>query len=273
MKKWIIFVTLIVILLTVLAKVYFDVNVFKVSRVEFKSSKLPEGFEFRVLQISDVHNKAFSDNNEELINTVKELNSDIIVLTGDIIDRKTDDFLNVFTLIGEMTKINSDIYFVSGNHEWGNPYREQFLNGLHERNVTILNNNNTQVTKIEITLNLLGINDFSSGQEDLNRALNNINQELYTILLSHSPDIIEKYNNLPADLILSGHTHGGQVRFPLIGALVAPDQGFFPEYDKGAYKVGPEQYIYIDSGLGTSVVPLRFLNQSQISLIQIASDN
>ncbi len=100
---------------------------------------------------------------------------------------------------------------------------EKFLSGLKERNVTILNNKNTQVTKKGVTLNFLGVDDVSTGQEDLEKAFNNIDQELYTILLSHSPGIIEKYNNIPADLILSGHTHGGQVRFPFIGALVAPD--------------------------------------------------
>lgn len=272
MKNWVILFILTVLFLAVLARVYYETNVFKVSRAEFNSSKVPEGFEVKVLQISDVHNKV-NDNNEELINTVKELNADIIVITGDLIDRKTDDFQNVFSLIEKMKRINEDIYYVSGNHEWGNPYMEQLLSGLKERNVTILNNNNTQVTKKGITLNLLGVDDVSTGHEDLKKAFNNIDQEeLYTILLSHSPDIIEKYNNIPADLILSGHTHGGQVRFPFIGALVVPDQGFFPKLDKGAYKVGTEQYLYIDSGLGTSIAPIRFLNQSQISLIKIANN-
>ncbi len=156
---------------------------------------------------------------------------------------------------------------MSGNHEWGNPYMEKFLSGLKERNVTILNNKNTQLTKKGVSLILLGVDDVSSSHEDLKKSLNNINQDLYTILLSHSPGIIEEYDKkVPTDLILSGHTHGGQVRFPFIGALVAPDQGLFPEYDKGIFKTGPEQYLYIDSGLGTSVVPIRFLNQSQISL-------
>jgi len=206
-----------------MSKVYFDVNVFKVSRVQFSSNKVPESFQFRILQISDVHNKVFSDNNKELINTIKKLNADIIVITGDLIDRKTEDFKNVFSLIEKLNHINKDIYHVSGNHEWGNPYMEKFLNGLKERNVTILNNNNTQLTKKGVTLNLLGVDDVSTGHEDLKKAFNNIDQELYSILLSHSPGIIENYNNIPADLILSGHTHGGQVRLPFIGALVAPD--------------------------------------------------
>ena len=107
---------------------------------------------------------------------------------------------------------------------------------------------------------------------NINNAFNDIDQELYTILISHSPGIIEKYDNIPVDLILSGYTHGGQVRIPLIGALVAPDQGFFPEYYKGIFRLRPEKYLYIDSGLGTSIVPIQFLNQSQMSIIKIVSN-
>lgn len=272
MIKWIIFFTLITCI-AVLARIYYEVNVFKIAKVKFNSRKIPEGFEFRVLQISDFHNKVYSDNYEKLISIVEKLNADIIVITGDFIDRKTDDLKNVFLLIEELEKINKHIYYVSGNHEWRNPYRKEFLTGLEERNVTILNNKNTQATKEGVTFTLLGVDDVSTGHDDLKKALNNINQELYAILLSHSPGIIEKFDNISADLILSGHTHGGQVRFPFIGALIAPDQGFCPEYDKGIFKLHSEQYLYIDSGLGTSNAPIRFLNQSQISLIQIVSNN
>lgn len=84
--------------------------------------------------------------------------------------------------------------------------------------------------------------------------------------------MLDKHNDIPADLILSGHTHGGQVRIPFIGALVAPDQGFFPKLEKGIYEFGTNQFLYIDSGLGTSVAPIRFLNQSQLSVIKITGE-
>jgi len=148
-------------------------------------------------------------------------------------------------------------------------YTVEFLNGLRERKVTILNNKNIQIMENNMTLNLVGVDDVSTIHENSPKAFNNVYQEQYTILLSHSPGIMEKYNDIRADLILSGHTHGGQVRIPYIGALVAPNQGFFPKLDKGTYQVGPNQYLYIDSGLGTSIAPIRFLNQSQLSLIKI----
>ena len=274
MNKWLVFFIFILIIFIFLSKIYFDTNVFKVNKVQYHSNKLPAGSEFTVLQISDLHNKVFGDSNEKLINTVEKSNADIIVITGDLVDRGTDNFNNVFSLIEKITAINKDIFFVSGNHEWGNPYTEDLLNGLRERNVTILNNKNIQITEKKVTLNLVGVDNVSINKDNSKKAFSNIDQAQYTILLSHSPNIIEKkYNDISADLILSGHTHGGQVRIPYIGALVTPDQGFFPKLDKGTYKVGLNQYLYIDSGLGTSIAPIRFLNQSQLTLVKITNNN
>jgi len=269
MKIWLVFLSFIVIILGLSTKIYLDTNVFKVNEVQFYSNKLPEGSEITVLQISDLHNKVFGDNNGKLVNSVEKLNADIIVITGDLVDRGTDNFNNVFSLIERIMAINNNVFFVSGNHEWGNAYTVEFLNGLRERKVTILNNKNIQIMENNMTLNLVGVDDVSTNLENSPKAFNNVYQEQYTILLSHSPGIMEKYNDIRADLILSGHTHGGQVRIPYIGALVAPNQGFFPQLDKGTYQVGPNQYLYIDSGLGTSIAPIRFLNQSQLSLIKI----
>ncbi len=272
MKKFIVFV-LIVLIITFSAKIYFDTNVFKVNIVQYQSNKIPKGSEVAILQISDFHNKMFENNNEELINTVKNLNADIIVITGDLIDRSTDDFKDVFSFVEGIKAINKDVFFVSGNHEWGNAHTEDFLDGLKERNVTILNNKNTQITKREVTFNLAGVDDVSTHHENIKKAFDTIKEEQYTILLSHSPNVIINYNHIPAELVLSGHTHGGQVRIPFVGALVVPDQGFFPKLDKGTYKFGQNQYIYIDSGLGTSIAPIRFLNKSQLSLIKITNNN
>src|SRR5690606_36275120 len=107
--------------------------------------------------------------------------------------------------------------------------------------------------------------------EDVQAAFRGVDQEQYTILLSHAPNIVIRYssNDILADLILSGHTHGGQVRLPFIGALAAPGQGLFPKLDKGTFTIAQDQYLYIDSGLGTSMVPIRFLNQSQMSFIRV----
>ncbi|RDW16882.1 metallophosphoesterase [Oceanobacillus chungangensis] len=256
-----------------LTKAYVDTNIFKINRMQFQSSKIPIDTKITILQLSDLHNKVFGEDNEALIDTVIQANADIIVLTGDLIDRDTDDLHGVFSLVERITALHPHVFFVSGNHEWGNHFAGALVEGLEHRNVTILNNRNTEITVGNATFNLVGIDDVSTNHENLNLAFENVNQESYTILLSHSPSILDKYEDVPADLILSGHTHGGQVRLPFIGALVAPDQGFFPEKDKGTYAFGEDKFLYIDSGIGTSIAPIRFLNQSQVSLIEISGEN
>ncbi|MFU0788783.1 MAG: metallophosphoesterase [Virgibacillus proomii] len=270
-KKKLMITFAILFILSLCIKTFMDTNMFKVNKVQFHSGKIPESSAISILQISDVHNKVFGDNNEKLMKTIEKLNADIIVITGDLVDRSTDNLKHMFSLIDKITSIHKHVFFVTGNHEWDNPKREELLAGLKERKVTVLNNKNSQLTVDGVTLNLVGIDDASTNHENVNEAFNGINDKRYTVLLSHTPDIIENDSEVSADLILSGHTHGGQVRLPFIGALVAPDQGFFPKFEKGTYKIDNSQYLYIDSGLGTSVAPIRFMNQSQISYIKISN--
>lgn len=253
-------------------KAFMDTNIFKVNPVHFQTNKIPAGSGFTIVQISDVHNKVFGDNNEKLLDTVEGIDADIIVLTGDLVDRRTTSFDYVFSLVERLTALNQHVYFVSGNHEWDNPNRKSLLDGLEKRNVKLLNNQHTELAIGNTTLNLAGVDDASTNHENLDSAFGNLDQENYTVLLSHTPSMLDKHNDIPADLILSGHTHGGQVRIPFIGALVAPDQGFFPKLEKGIYEFGTNQFLYIDSGLGTSVAPIRFLNQSQLSVIKITGE-
>lgn len=252
-----------------LSYIYFEVNYIKVCSVSIESHKIPLNKSFRILQISDLHNKKFHKNNDYIISKIKILNPDIIVITGDIIDADTKDFDNVYNLIESIVRINSNTYFVSGNHEWRNINNKEFIKEITKRKVIVLNNLNTIYSKDNMIINLCGIDDSHSNHENTDLAFKNINSDYFTVLLSHSPNVIMKYTNLPANLVLSGHTHGGQIRLPIIGAIIASGQGFFPKYNKGIYNIHPSQVLYIDSGLGTRALPIRFLNRSQISLINI----
>ena len=88
-------------------------------------------------------------------------------------------------------------------------------------------------------------------------------EEGYTILLSHRPESFRLYVHCGADLVFSGHAHGGQVRIPFVGGLVAPHQGFFPEYDSGLYREGGTSML-VSRGLGNSIIPLRINNRPEI---------
>lgn len=265
------YLSLILLAFVTLGKIYFDTNFYKINRIVFQTDKLPIGSEVIILQISDLHNKVFGNNNKQLIRTIKLLKADTIVITGDLIDRRTKNLNNVFHFVKEITSFHNQVFFVTGNHEWANPLFEELLSGLRTRHVKILDHMSTQINVGESSIQMVGVDDYSISRGSINKALPITNNDQYTILLSHSPGVIQTKLVEDVDLILSGHTHGGQFRLPLIGALVVPDQGFFPKYDKGMYKIGDNKHLYIDSGLGTSRLPIRFLNQSQISMITITN--
>ncbi|WP_255259574.1 metallophosphoesterase [Lentibacillus sp. CBA3610] len=154
MRKLFAFFTFLSFIVTCFVKLYQDTHYFKLENVTFRSSKLPANAKFTILQISDLHNHVFGADNDRLISTVKMARPDLIVITGDLIDRRTKTFDHVFSLVERLTAINPHVLFVSGNHEWGNGRSAEFLNGLEERNITILNNRNTQFTKGTVTLNI-----------------------------------------------------------------------------------------------------------------------
>ncbi|MCG4585626.1 phosphoesterase, partial [Anaerosalibacter bizertensis] len=136
--------------------------------------------------------------------------------------------------------------------------------------VIVLDDENIKCQIANNKINIIGLNFFID-EKDYNKAIEGIDEKDYNIILSHSPNRPLRYLNGKEDLILSGHTHGGQVRLPIIGAVIAPGQGYFPKYDKGLFEL-ENSILYIDSGLGNSVFPIRFLNRVQISNVLVKSN-
>jgi len=259
----------IIIMIVSVANVFLGVGFTKLEEVSINTNKLPEGSSIRLLQISDVHNKKSLGSNQQLIKLTKEAQPDIVVITGDLIDDNTKDLENVYELVEGIAAINPRIYFVTGNHEWRGGLAEELMMGLSKRGVKILDNKNEFVKIRNLSLNLCGVADWTSGQLDLSKALKGAESDIYTVMLAHDPWIINDYKDFVPDLTLSGHTHGGQVRLPWVGAIAAPGQKLFPELDKGFYNLTNDKFLYIDSGVGTSAFAIRYLNRSQITLMTI----
>ena len=266
---WISFFAILIFILVLY--IYYEVNCPTFKKIEVKSNKIKN--DIRILQISDYHNKKFKNKNKIVLDEVKNLKPDIIVITGDLISRSTKNCDNAYNFIKELIKINPNIYFVNGNHERDNMNipADEFDLSLSKLGVRVLINQGLKVNINGDYINICGVDDIYSHRCDLSKALYGTQSNLFTLLLSHEPDIVLKYSSIPCDLILSGHTHGGQIRLPLIGAIIAPGQGFFPKYNKGLYKLSNDTTLYVDSGLGTAkFFPIRFLNRSQMSLIKIS---
>lgn len=242
-----------------------------VNKVQIESEKWTNKQPLRIIQISDMHNRKFGKNNEKVFRQLKKFTPDIVLITGDLIDRSTKEFSRVKGFIQELTLNCPHVYFVNGNHECEHPREQQLHQILIENGVKILNNENIVCNVEGNSVNIIGINDAATDHDDLQKATDRVDGNYYTILLSHAPNIVWKEEEAISkmNLILSGHTHGGQLRIPFIGALVIPEQKFPATYDQGTYKLDKDCTLYIDHGLGTTRLPVRLFCRSQITYMEV----
>ncbi|HDR7471821.1 metallophosphoesterase [Bacillus toyonensis] len=257
---------------------YLQNNLISITEVKITSSKIPSAFKgYKILQISDLHNKKFGDNQDILIQKVKSINPDIIAITGDLIDSKSYDEEISMQVIRELVK-EYPVYFVTGNHEkWSGKYNS-LEKELKKNHVTVLRNEHVIIQKGGQEINLLGIDDPEFNNRDINegsivkdaivKAKIETQPNRYNVLLSHRPEFIEEYAEERIDLVFSGHAHGGQVRLPFISGLVAPNQGVLPKYTAGLYKEQNTSMV-VSRGLGNSIIPQRILNRPEIVVAQL----
>ena len=245
---------------------------------EIVNEKIPESFDgYRIVHISDLHNTTFGKDNKKLIERIKTAEPDIIVMTGDMIDMYRTDVDVTVQLVEELVNI-SPVYFVSGNHDVKTAGREFLFTGFLEAGVNILRNRSISLEKDGESITLIGIDDpkflddFLSGtdEENTKRTIESLtaNEEEFKILLAHRPEMFDIYCDSGVDLVFSGHAHGGQINIPSKGGLVAPGQGWFPEYYEGIYEKDNTKMI-VNRGLGNSKFPFRIKNKPEIIITEL----
>lgn len=239
---------------------------------------LPTAFDgFKIVQVSDLHNAEFGKENASLIRKVKEVQPDMIAITGDLIDSSRTDIEVALDCVEELSKL-APCYYVTGNHEaWVSQATYSSLEkGLQERGCVILRDTEVLLEKDDEYLSLTGIDDTEIAYRYRGVAMNMdamaisalSTEGYFSILLSHRPEYYEVYQRTDANLILTGHAHGGQFRLPFVGGLVAPNQGLFPEYDSGVYREG-DCAMVVSRGIGNSIIPVRFGNQPEIVVVEL----
>lgn len=264
-----IFKVLAVAAILILIDMTYEANFPMVKELNLYTDKLKKDRELVFLQISDLHGFADGKTAGVILKEAEETKPDAVFITGDLVDYSTKDFSRTYTLIERLHSICPEIYFVSGNHEWSNPGRTKLIERLTDLGVKRLDNRGMKVSINKTAINLCGVDDPYRRMDRIEKAMKAADDGKYTILLAHSPGIRKRLGGYVPDLILCGHTHGGQVRLPWVGALIAPGEGLFPKFDKGSFKLKQGSFMYVDSGVGTSHMPIRLLNRSQISRIRI----
>ena len=237
----------------------------------YESEKVPANFDgFRITQISDLHDASFGDHQKNLVEQVQETDPDVIFITGDVIDSNRYNLEKSLEAVRQLVKL-TDVYYVIGNHEVATNESDEIYKALKDVGVHIMPNTSVILEQEGEQLAIVGIEDPLNGietQEMLDQAMARVDKDLFTILLAHRPEKFTTYVANEIELVFSGHAHGGQVRIPGIGGLVAPGQGYFPEYTAGMYVDG-NTTMAVSRGLGNSTVPYRIFNLPEIVVVEL----
>lgn len=251
------------------------------ARVEIRDEKIPAAFDgFVLCQVSDVHNEARGEGNAALLRALREAAPDLICITGDFLDSRRTDLDFALELAGQLAEIAPAVY-VTGNHEARLKDLSALEAGLAARGVQVLRDGWTPLARGGEEIALLGLDDpgFAAGEDwTLSEGLDQTQARLsallaqagdrFSLVLSHRPELLPAYAEAGADLVLSGHAHGGQVRLPGIGGLFAPGQGILPRLTSGVYARG-ETRLVVSRGLGNSAFPLRVFNPPEIVTVTL----
>lgn len=274
-------IKLFVFVLTIAVFVFWQNNDIVISEFEYKNSKVPLEFEnFLIVHVSDLHNKRFGKNQQNIIKEIKYLDADIIVITGDLVDRRKYNLEKAMEFIKEAVKY-APVYYVSGNHEaWSGKY-DEVKQALLKEGVFVLDNESQDIVKNNSAIKILGVKDpafLTSGYgektdiSEIESSLTNWSESSsLKVLLSHRPELFEIYKDHNIDLVFSGHAHGGQFRIPFLGGLIAPNQGFFPKYTSGSYSC-ENTTMFVSRGLGNSLMPIRLGNRPELIKVTLKSD-
>lgn len=259
---------------------FYQNNSLVVSETDYYNDLIPEAFNnFKIVQISDLHNKQFGKGQSKLNKQIEDQRPDVIVVTGDLIDRRKYDLEISMQFIRGAVEI-APVYYISGNHEaWSGKYPD-IIGRLTEEGVHVLDDDFMEIERGGSKIKLYGVSDpdfhtsrYSQGTDTdhMEQLLHDWSgEEGFKILLSHRPELFELYSINNMDLIFSGHAHGGQFVIPLLGGVIAPDQGFFPEYTTGSYTSG-KSTMFVSRGLGNSIIPVRIFNRPEIVAVTLKS--
>lgn len=247
---------------------WYEPRTFVVEELQLNIAKIPPGPGLRIVHLSDLHLRSLSNHFAAAATTINELRPDLILLTGDYLDqaRKLEGALNFFKLL----RCEGGIFAVQGNWEyWARLEGEPLRRKLAKTGVELLIDERRDLLIRGIPLSILGL-DYPSASHDLAKIRQAATSNRLNIVLSHVPAFGHDRLAPVADLILSGHTHGGQVRLPYIQPFYLPR--FSAPFVSGLYRVTANRIpLYVNRGMGTSVLPVRLFCQPEIALLQLHS--
>jgi predicted MPP superfamily phosphohydrolase len=259
-----------------------DGNRFKVITENFELPNLTKNCKF--VMISDLHNKVYGNRNDKVLSEVNRINPDFILVAGELVTSELhEDITPSVDLVNELAK-SYKVYYGLGNHEsklkvekecFGDKF-DKLKKSISNKNVIFLENETVNIPEYNINITGLDLDlDYFAHfriikMKDgyLENTLPKRDKSKCNILIAHNPDYFEEYAKWGADLVLSGHVHGGIMRLPLLGGVIAPSYKLFPKYDGGVFKSGNSTML-LGRGMGAHTFKLRFFNPAELCEVNI----
>ncbi len=243
-----------------------------VTKLYFKTSYCTSNY--RIVFLSDLHfngeatNPLYNLRYGLTLLLVAKVKPDLIVIGGDLVSNPqgVNESLHYVILLSSI----APVIIVPGNWEyWSGINVDRYLNTLNSvDNVTVLRSSNMLING-KCRLVVVGVDDPYTSRDDLSKALQGVPTGIYKLLIAHSPQVIGKARG-KVDLILAGHTHGGQVVIPFIGPLIAPLPEEYRRHVAGLYNINGT-LMYVSRGIGTSIYPVRFMSPPEIVVVELGS--
>lgn len=247
----------------------------QVERFTYASQRLPAGFDgCTIVQLSDLHGAQFGDDNADLLRAVQEAQPDYIFLTGDLLDRFRETPQSYAVNLCQRLAAIAPTYFVTGNHEWALPGIRDLKSAIGDTGTTVLTNQFVTLERGGDSILLAGIDDpngFADQKtpEELAQEIHDAWGDGFWLLLAHRNNYFENhYSLLGADLVISGHAHGGLIRLPFTDGLMGVERNFFPSYTAGFYEVNGAD-LFVSRGLGNSGRTFRLFNRPQVVVLTL----
>ncbi len=240
--------------------------------------------EIKLAVCADLHNKQYGENNTKLLKAIDKVQPDMILTAGDILTAKPGISYENAADFMECLAEKYPVYYGIGNHEYrmkiysdtyGDSY-EKYLNRLKKAGITVLDNESVRKENLCITgvsIERLYYKRFRKIKMDeayLDSLVGKAQEDTYQILLAHNPEYFEEYAEWGADLVLSGHVHGGIMKLPVLGGVISPKLVLFPKYDGGLFKRN-KAIMVLSRGLGMHTLPIRIFNPGELVVIHLKS--
>lgn len=273
--KIIVLSILTVVIVTVIYGLYCS-NTLEIKNYSLSTDKITS--QVRFVFISDLHCKEYGNKNSDLVAKINEQNPDFIAVGGDMVNKYSADDHVMRELLPQLAEI-APTYCVLGNHELALIDEVDFKNDIDLTGAKLLDNESVTLNINGEKILLGGMSDFpyyeynapdyDTPERYFWDEFNESSKNCYSILLHHQPEYLEGImQDSKVDLVMCGHTHGGAVQIPFVGGVFAPNQGFFPKYDKGEFDLYDTKMI-VSAGLGDAYPVLRMNNCPEISVVEI----